>query len=138
MSSAMLYQHPRITADGILIQNNKILLVKRKNDPYKEYWALPGGFVEYGETTETAVIREVLEETGLETKIHSLVGVYSDPKRDPRGHTITIAYMLDYVKGSLHSNDDAQDAKFFSLHSLPILAFDHKKIVSDAVARLSL
>jgi 8-oxo-dGTP diphosphatase len=135
MSSTMQYQNPRLTADGILIHEQEILLVKRKNDPFKGVWALPGGFIEYGETTESAVIREVLEETGIRAQIRSLAGVYSDPKRDPRGHTITIAYLLDVIDGDLQSGDDAAEVKFFALSSLPKLAFDHKQIISDAVKR---
>ncbi|MEM0467546.1 MAG: NUDIX hydrolase [Candidatus Thermoplasmatota archaeon] len=134
----MQYQNPRITADGILIKNQEVLLIKRKNTPFQGFWALPGGFVEYGETTEQAVIREVLEETGLQTKIFCLVGVYSDPKRDPRGHTITIAYALEYLRGTLRPNDDATEVHFFPLTSLPKLAFDHNKIIADGIARLPL
>ena len=127
---------PRITVDGIVINNQTILLIKRKNEPFKDHWALPGGFVEYGETTEHAVIREVHEETGVTTKINTIAGVYSDPQRDPRGHTISIVYVLDYIHGPVQSGDDAADARFFPLTALPALAFDHAQIVQESLKRL--
>jgi 8-oxo-dGTP diphosphatase len=130
----MEYKNPKVTVDGIVFEGENILLIKRKNQPFQGKWALPGGFVDYGETVENAVVREVLEETGLETKIERLVGVYSDPKRDPRGHTIGIAYTCRKVGGELKGNDDALEAKYFKLNELPELAFDHKKIIADAVA----
>lgn len=129
----MSYKSPKITVDGIILKDEKILLIKRKNEPYKDNWALPGGFVEYGETVEKAVIREVLEETGLQTEISKLIGVYSDPDRDPRGHTITTVYSLNIVKGDMKSGDDAKDVKFFDLKQLPSLSFDHGKIINDAI-----
>ena len=128
----MSYKNPRITADGIVRDGQTILLIKRKNQPFQGKWALPGGFVEYGEKTEDTVIREVFEETGLKTTVQKLVGVYSDSKRDPRGHTITVAYLLACTGGALKSGDDAMDAKFFNIDCLPQLAFDHEKIISDA------
>lgn len=131
----MGYKSPSITADGILIKNQQILLVKRKNQPFKGKWALPGGFVEYGEKTEDTVIREVLEETGLKTKINHLAGVYSDPDRDPRGHTITVAYILDIIGGELVAGDDASDVKFFNVKELPDLSFDHSKIINEVLQR---
>ena len=129
----MSYKNPKITADGAIIKNDKILLIKRKNDPFKGKWALPGGFVEYGEKVEDAVKREVFEETGLETKIKKIIGVYSDPNRDPRGHTVTIVYLLDIIGGDLKSNDDASDAKFFNFKDLPDLSFDHNIIIKDTI-----
>jgi len=131
----MRYKSPKLTADGAVIKNKKILLIKRKNDPFKGKWALPGGFVEYKEKVEDAVIREVFEETGLKTKIIDLAGVYSDPDRDPRGHTITVAYILKVLSGELKSGDDAEDAKFFNIDSLPVLSFDHAKIIKDIIRR---
>lgn len=131
----MEYKGPSITADGILIKNQQILLVKRKNQPFKGKWALPGGFVEYEEKTEDTVIREVLEETGLKTKINQLAGVYSDPDRDPRGHTITVAYILDIIGGELVAGDDASDVKFFNVKELPNLSFDHSKIINEVLQR---
>ncbi len=131
----MGYKSPSITADGILLKNQQILLVKRKNQPFKGKWALPGGFVEYEEKTEDTVIREVLEETGLKTKINQLAGVYSDPGRDPRGHTITVAYILDIIGGELVAGDDASDVKFFNVKELPDLSFDHSKIINEVLQR---
>jgi 8-oxo-dGTP diphosphatase len=131
----MSYKNPSITADGILLKDKQILLVQRKNEPFKGKWALPGGFVEYGEKTEDTVAREVFEETGLKTKICGLAGVYSDPERDPRGHTITIAYVLEIIGGTLKAGDDASDVKFFKVNKLPALSFDHETIINDAVQR---
>ena len=131
----MKYKTPKLTVDGIILKNNRILLIKRGNPPFKGKWAFPGGFVEYGEKTEDAVIREVLEETGLDTKIKDLMGVYSDPNRDPRGHTISVVYLLDVCGGFLSGADDASEAKFFDLDKLPELAFDHEIIVKDVLRR---
>ena len=131
----MRYKTPKLTADGAVLKDNKILLIKRRNNPYKGKWGLPGGFVEYGERVENAVVREVLEETGLKTKVIDIVGVYSDPKRDPRGHTITVAYLLKLKGGELKSGDDASDAKFFDFKNLPELAFDHDNIINDILRR---
>ncbi|KAA0004284.1 MAG: NUDIX hydrolase [Thermoplasmata archaeon] len=125
-------KRPSITVDGVIIKNGKILLIKRRNEPFKGRWALPGGFVEYGETVEKAVLREVKEETGMDAKIKKLVGVYSDPARDPRGHTISIVFLLE-GEGDAIAGDDAIEAKFFDLNELPPLAFDHEKIIKDAI-----
>jgi 8-oxo-dGTP diphosphatase len=127
---------PALTVDGILIENHSILLVRRRHSPFEGAWALPGGFVEYGETTEHAVIREVLEETGLNIRILQLIGVYSDPHRDPRGHTVTVAYLVERVSGTLNAGDDARTVKFFKMDELPDLAFDHSSIVKDAFQRV--
>ena len=132
----MNYKYPRITTDGAIVKDKKILLIKRKNNPYKGKWALPGGFVEYKERVEDAVLREVFEETGLKTKIRDFIGIYSDPNRDPRGHTITIVYLLDILSGELNSGDDAYDANFFDLKDLPELAFYHNIILKDIIRRI--
>ena len=128
-----MYRNPALTVDGVLIEDGRILLIKRGREPFKGKWALPGGFVEYGERVEDAVIREFKEETGLDTEIKALVGVYSDPKRDPRGHTVSIAYLLERKGGELKGGDDASDAAFFPIDDLPELAFDHAKIIGDAL-----
>lgn len=129
----MQYKSPKITVDGVILTDGKILLVKRKNSPFKNKWALPGGFVEYGETTETAILREIFEETGLKTKIRNLSGVYSDPDRDPRGHTVSVVYAMEKIEGELKYGDDAIDVKFFDLGDLPCLAFDHYKIIKEVI-----
>ena len=129
------YRSPKLTVDGFLLDGNDLLLIKRKHDPFQGSWALPGGFVDYGETTEHAIVREMKEETGLEVTINGLVGVYSDPGRDPRGHTVTIVYDLKKNGGRLASGDDAAEAQFFNLDSLPPLAFDHHNIIKDVLRR---
>src|SRR5256885_12474508 len=87
--------HPSVAVDGIVLHGGKLVAVRRKNEPYRGMPALPGGFVELGETTVEAVVREVREETGLETSVTRLVGVFSDPQRDPPGHGISIVYELE-------------------------------------------
>jgi 8-oxo-dGTP diphosphatase len=131
----MMHRRPALTVDGILFEDHSILLIKRKHAPFQGAWALPGGFVEYGEKTEDAVIREVFEETNMRAKIHSLLGVYSDPQRDPRGHTITVVYLIDRIGGDQHAGDDASSVKFFKMNELPTLAFDHAVIIKDAFQR---
>lgn len=131
----MKYKKPGLTVDGVIFDEDMILLIKRKNEPFKNKWAIPGGYVEYGETVEDAVIREIKEETNLNANIKCLIGVYSDPKRDPRGHTITIAFLLDVKNNNYASGDDAIEAKFFKLGNLPELSFDHEKIIDDAIKK---
>jgi len=126
---------PRLTVDGVILNGNEILLIKRKNPPFKGRWALPGGFVEYGEKTEDAVVREIFEETGLKTKIKDIVGVYSDPTRDPRGHIVTVVYLLEICSGELQGMDDPSSAKFFEVDQLPKLSFDHEDIIKDVLRR---
>ena len=129
------YKTPKLTVDGIIIKDKTILLVKRKNPPFQGKWALPGGFVEYGEKTEDAVVREVSEETGLDAKVKDIVGVYSDPSRDPRGHTVSVVYLLETYGGELKSGDDASNVKFFEIDRLPELSFDHDIIIKDCLRR---
>jgi 8-oxo-dGTP diphosphatase len=131
----MRYKSPKLTTDGAILEDNKILLIKRKNEPFKGKWALPGGFIEYGEKVEDAVVREVFEETGIKTAIKDLIGIYSDPKRDPRGHVITVVYLLNMKGGVLKAEDDAADAKFFNINDLPELAYDHNIIIEDVLRR---
>ena len=127
----MRYKSPMLTVDGVILKDDAVLLIKRKNEPFKGRWALPGGFVEYGERVEDSVIREIFEETGLRTKVNKLVGVYSNPGRDPRGHVVSIVFLLDVVDGDLKGGDDASEARFFKLDSLPKLSFDHDLIIKD-------
>ena len=107
-----------------------MVLVKRANPPYG--WALPGGFIDYGETCEAAAVREAREETGLGVLLTGLAGVYSDPSRDPRHHTLSVVYTAKAVDPSaLQAGDDAAEVRIFSLDDLPELAFDHARILSD-------
>lgn len=95
-------------------------------------YALPGGFVEIGETVENAARREVMEETGVNASLVKLVGVYSDPDRDPRGHVVSVCYLAD-GSGELKSGSDASDVYLFRLDDLPELAFDHARMIRDAL-----
>lgn len=130
------YPRPSVTADCIVItkdSQSKVLLVKRRNEPFKDYWAFPGGYMNMDETTEQCAIRELEEETGLKVEHIQQIGAYSKVDRAPRGRTITVAYLaiVDspiYVVG----NDDAVEAEWFHLSALPQLAFDHINIMKDA------
>lgn len=130
-----MHRNPALTVDAVVVKNKKILLIKRKQEPYRGHYALPGGFVEYGETVEAALRREVLEETGLAVKIQSLVGVYSNPHRDPRGHVVSVAFTAGIIGGTLTAGSDAIDAMLWDIAELPPLAFDHAQIISDALVR---
>ena len=129
---AMNNKTPRLTVDAVLFHTDSVLLIQRKFSPFQGKWALPGGFVEFGETTEDAVLREFLEETGVRAAVKTLVGVYSDPLRDPRGHTVSVVYLVESSVKGFKAGDDAQDVKFFEISKLPDMGFDHEKIVSDA------
>ncbi len=129
----MMHKSPALTVDAVILANREVVLIKRRNEPFRDQWALPGGFVEYGETVEAAVQREVAEETGLDVETTSLIGVYSDPHRDPRGHIISIAFLAEIHSGALLGGSDASKARFWPLTALPNLAFDHVRIVNDAL-----
>lgn len=124
-----LWRKPYLTADGVLIEADKVLLVRRGREPGKGLLALPGGIVNYGERLEECVVREVEEETGIVTEVVRLVGVLSDPERDPRGHFVTAVYELKRKGGVLRAGDDAAEAGFFQLNELTNLAFDHAHII---------
>lgn len=124
---------PLLAADAIILFEGGIVLIQRDRPPYAGCYALPGGFVEIGETVEAGAIREAREETGLEVELLGLVGVYSHPARDPRGHVVSAAF-LARGRGQLSAGSDARAAGIFSRESLPHLAFDHQKIISDALA----
>ncbi len=127
---------PSLTVDGIITRTSsgrkEVLLVKRANDPFKDHWALPGGFVDYGEMTEKAAVREILEETGLHCNIKGLLKVASNPSRDPRGHTVSVVYLMEPVNGEESAaGDDAAGVGWFPMDSLPKLAFDHREILEQ-------
>ena len=129
---------PRVTVDTLVRdRSGRVLLVKRGRPPFRGKWALPGGFCEYGETTDQCGARETREETCVTVKIGRLLGVYSDPKRDPRGHTVTVLYAARPVRGEAKGSDDAAEARWFTrkeIRSLPF-AFDHGQIIRAQLAR---
>jgi ADP-ribose pyrophosphatase YjhB (NUDIX family) len=123
-------KNPYITVDIILEIDKGIVLIERKNEPYG--WAIPGGFVDYGETVENAAKREAMEETNLDAANLFLFGVYSDPRRDPRFHTVSVVYVATARGEGLMAGDDAKTAKIFTEETLPDhIVFDHKKILKD-------
>src|SRR5882672_12835660 len=127
---------PLVAADAIIELLDRpgrpIVLIERRNEPLG--WAIPGGFVDVGETVEQAAIREAREETGLEVELGPLLGVYSDPVRDPRGHTVGIVYVAT-ARGDPVAGDDARSFVIVDPRQPPQLAFDHARILSDYVRR---
>lgn len=128
---------PWLTVDCVVFDDeDRLLLIRRRNPPFKGEYALPGGFVDVGETVEAAALRELNEETGLIGTIVQLVGVYSDPGRDPRHHTVGVAFLVRATStGAVLAGDDAAAAEFVQDWRTVPLAFDHRRIVEDA-ARL--
>jgi 8-oxo-dGTP diphosphatase len=124
---------PLLASDAVIQHAGGIVLIKRDHPPFSGCYALPGGFVEIGETVEAACRREAKEETGIDIELLELIGIYSDPSRDPRGHVVSAAF-LARGKGDLMAGSDAREAEVFSLKSLPDLAFDHARIISDAIS----
>ena len=137
MACTYKYPRPSVTADCIVFTKEpdaKVLLIQRADEPYKGSWAFPGGFMNMDETTEQCAIRELEEETGLKLcKIHQ-IGAYSRVDRDPRGRTVTVAYLavIDAPREVI-GQDDAAKAEWFLLSDLPHLAFDHYDIIQDAI-----
>jgi 8-oxo-dGTP diphosphatase len=131
------YPRPMLTADCVVLnERGEILLVRRGNEPFRGCWALPGGFMEMDETIEHCAVRELKEETSISVmeKDLRLIGVYSAPDRDPRGRTVTAAYLVrigECIMRNAHAGDDAAEVRWWPLNALPPLAFDHAQIVSD-------
>lgn len=126
---------PLLTVDCVVFFKKSVLVIKRKYNPYKNFLALPGGFVDIGETVESACLRELKEETNLKLKLRDikLIGVYSDPSRDIRRHTISIAFYAKLKKEKkCFAGDDADSVEFIKKWSIKKLAFDHKRIIRDA------
>ena len=136
------YPRPAVSVDILLFQGNaaerEILLIQRKNEPFRHHWALPGGFVEMDEPLKDAALRELLEETGLADVELTQLGAYGQPDRDPRGRVITIAYygIIDAAGANVVGGSDAAHARWFRTTTLPSLAFDHAKILADAIRHL--
>ncbi len=126
---------PALTTDCVVFDaRGYVLLIRRKHEPFRGAYALPGGFVDVGETVEDACRRELKEETGLDVGALRLIGVYSDPNRDPRGHTCSIAYLARVDRAEVQAGDDAAAAEWVADWRAETLAFDHAKILADAEA----
>ena len=136
------YKRPSVTVDILVftIEKNvlKVLLVKRGIEPFKGKWAIPGGFIQINESLEDAAKRELLQETGIKNIYMEQLYTFGDPKRDPRERVITVAYMalIPNENLRLRATTDASDVTWFSIKSLPELAFDHTKILKYALGRL--
>lgn len=127
------YRNPVPTVDCIIHPHDDvdvIVMIRRKNPPYG--WALPGGFVDYGESLETAAVREAKEETGLDVQLVRQFHTYSDPARDPRQHTVSTVFIAQADDGDPVGMDDAAEAAWFQLDALPgAIAFDHRSIIEE-------
>jgi 8-oxo-dGTP diphosphatase len=123
---------PKLMVDVIIPSERGVVLIRRGTEPFEGRWALPGGFVEAGETVEEAAYREAAEETGLAVEVARLVGVYSDPERDPRGHNVSVAFLARVLSGDLVAATDASEVAVLDPSSVE-LAFDHRKIIEDAL-----
>ena len=129
-----------VTVDIVLFRKqnntNEILLIQRLNEPFKDYWALPGGFVDQGEDLETAAKRELFEETDIQLYQVKQIKAYGNPTRDPRSHTLSVAFIgeIDNL-AQAKAKDDAKNVQWFSIDELPILAFDHAEIIRDAIEK---
>lgn len=138
----MAQQNIALTADSVIFYREEgkteVLLVKRKNDPYKGRWALPGGFLEDEEPLETGAQRELEEETGLKVENLQQIRAYGKPDRDPRGRTVSVGFWGELKsKAKVKGNDDAAVADWFNIDELPELAFDHDEVLEDALKKLN-
>jgi len=132
------YPRPAVSADVVVLDRDAILLIQRKKDPFAGSWALPGGFMDMDESADAAAIRELKEETGLVVESVQQIGAYSTVDRDPRGRVVTIAFLATASQSDhIAAADDAADVRWFPINALPELAFDHAKIVADAMERFS-
>ena len=125
---------PWLAVDCVVFDaEDRLLLIRRRAPPFEGCWALPGGFVELGETTEAAALRELKEETGIDAVLVALVGLYSRPDRDPRHHVVSAAYLLRALNSSPRAADDAIEAAFRADWRTLDLAFDHARIIADSL-----
>ena len=124
---------PKLMVDVVIPSERGVVLIRRASDPFEGQWALPGGFVEVGETVEEAAVREAAEETGLAVEVARLVGVYSEPERDPRGHNVSVAFLVRVLSGELSAAGDASEVSVRDPGSVD-LAFDHRRIIDDAMS----
>ena len=134
------YPRPSVTTDCVIFgyEGNtlKVLLIERGNEPFKGYWAFPGGFLNMEESAEEGAKRELYEETGLKDAVIKQFHTYTDPNRDPRGRVISIAYYALVEISEVKGGDDAAQAQWFAIDEVPALAFDHDQMLQDALAKL--
>jgi 8-oxo-dGTP diphosphatase len=123
---------PKLMVDVVIPSDDEVVLVRRGSEPFEGQWALPGGFVEVGETVRQAAVREAAEETGLAVEVSRLVGVYSEPDRDPRGHNVSIAFLARVLGGQMQASTDAAEVELLDPATVE-LAFDHRRIIADAI-----
>ncbi len=124
---------PKLMVDVVIPSETGVVLIRRGTEPFAGQWALPGGFVEVGETVEEAAARETAEETGLAVEVARLIGVYSEPERDPRGHNVSVAFLVRVLSGELAAATDASEVSVLNPSSVE-LAFDHRRIIDDALS----
>ena len=131
------YPRPAVTADCVVITKEpepRVLLIQRGNEPFKGQWAFPGGFMNMDETAEQCAVRELFEETALNAKDIIQIGAYSKIDRDPRGRTVSVAFLtIIDTAAAVEGQDDDAKAQWFPLNALPDLAFDHNDIITDAI-----
>lgn len=129
-----MHETPVLTVDCVVFSDDGVVLIRRGFAPFKGMYALPGGFVEIGESVELACAREMKEETGLEVdkNVLQLIGVYSEPDRDPRSHTVSVAFLGQSNLNKLQAGDDAMSVEVVKNWRDEDIAFDHKKIIEDA------
>lgn len=136
------FPRPAVTTDTLVFREGKecieVLLIKRKKEPYKDYWALPGGFLEMEETPIEGAKRELSEETNLKIDVLKEVGTFGDIDRDPRGRTITIVFytFIKFKEQTASAKTDAAEVKWFSVKKIPEMAFDHSDIFKEALLKL--
>ncbi len=143
MSYTYKYTRPAVTVDMLVFKKTteglQLLLIQRDRNPFQGFWAIPGGFMDMDETLEAAAQRELKEETGLQNIVLQQLKAYSTINRDPRHRTVSVAFTGFLTDNqSVKAGDDAQNAQWFPIHNLPPLAFDHARIVADALTKINL
>lgn len=127
---------PLICADGVVLNKDKVLLIKRKIKPFKGFWTIPGGHIDFGETSQESLIREIKEETNIDVEVEQLIKIYDNPKRDPWGHIISIAYLCKPINANtvFEENEEVESLYWCSINALPEnIGFDHRIMINDAI-----